>query len=563
MTATAIRKWMPLVCFLVAATLFYFENRPAYKGYFSDDDFNNIGWPTLVGNDTYYHGLMTPKFDESNFRPVGFLYYRVMGRTFKLNYPPYVVAIQCLHGLNAIILFFLLRRLNLSAVAAGAGTLFYAFHAALMEAYWKPMYVFDLLCATLCLITLLLYVRGHWILALLSFWLAYKSKEVAVMLPVVLLAFEFLRGQRNWKRLIPFFAISLSFGLQALWHNAHLAPGNNYALHFTPQLLWISIAFYASAILFLPFAGLALLALPIFVRDRRLYIGLILLVSMLLPMLLLTGRLASVYLYVPAIGLAIVVAALASRTPRWAIALFFLLWLPPNYAMMRGMRREVQAHGDQARWYTTGLLEYSKRVPPLKTVVYQGMPSFMGAWGIQCAVQEVFGRHVRAVWYLDPRAPEALAEVPMAIVGYYPVSHSVKGLLRVRDELESYIRFTDEAPAFQLGPGWYNDDAAFRWTEPLAQLSLRRPAGAGEFEIVAYIPPESLRKEGPANITVIEDETALGTQTLSETRQLRWRLPNSTTGVHRIAILAEPARHGAGYPRDLGIAVSAIGYVAR
>src|SRR5258706_13001149 len=138
MPATLVRKWTPLAFFLAAALLFYFENRPAYKGYFSDDDFNNIGWPTFVGNDTFYHGLLTPKLDESNFRPAGFLYYRFMGRAFKLNYPPYVVAIQCLHGLNALVLFFLLRRLSLSNIAAGAGALFYAFNAVVMEAYWKP-----------------------------------------------------------------------------------------------------------------------------------------------------------------------------------------------------------------------------------------------------------------------------------------------------------------------------------------------------------------------------------------------------------------------------------------
>jgi hypothetical protein len=177
-------------------------------------------------------------------------------------------------------------------------------------------------------------------------------------------------------------------------------------------------------------------------------------------------------------------------------------------------------------------------------------------------VQEVFGRNVRAVWYLDPRAQEALAEVPMAIVGYYPVSHSVKGLLRVRDEPESYISFTDEPPAFQLGRGWYNDDAASRWIEPKAEIFLRRPVGSREFEIVAFVPPESLRKDGPAHITVIEDETSLGTQTLSEPRPLRWRLPDGAAGVHRIAIVTEPVRHGAGDPRDLGIAVRAIGYVA-
>jgi hypothetical protein len=61
--------------------------------------------------------------------------------------------------------------------------------------------------------------------------------------------------------------------------------------------------------------------------------------------------------------------------------------------------------------------------------------------------------------------------------------------------------------------------------------------------------------------TVIEDGEQLGTQTPSDPRPLRWRLPDGA-GDHRIAIVTEPVRHGAGDPRDLGIAVIAIGYVA-
>jgi len=160
----------------------------------------------------------------------------------------------------------------------------------------------------------------------------------------------------------------------------------------------------------------------------------------------------------------------------------------------------------------------------------------------------------------------ALSEVPMAIVGYYPVTHTVKGLLRERDELESYVRFSDEPPGLQLGAGWYYDDAPFRWIQTKAEITLRRPARAGEFEIVAFVPPESLRKDGPAKITVIEDGQPLGTQTLSEPRPqpqpLRWKLPDGATGDHRIAIVTEPVRHGVGDPRDLGIAIGAIGYVS-
>src|SRR5690349_13252000 len=113
------------VCFsliiLAAAVLFYFENRPGYKSYFSDDDLNNLGWPTWTGIGTYLTGLITPKFYEFNFRPVGFLYYRIMGPAFHLNFLPYVLVLQALHVLHVVLLFLIARRLGLSAVAALAG----------------------------------------------------------------------------------------------------------------------------------------------------------------------------------------------------------------------------------------------------------------------------------------------------------------------------------------------------------------------------------------------------------------------------------------------------------
>src|SRR5260370_31388437 len=160
---------------------------------------------------------------------------------------------------------------------------------------WDPKYFSKVLASLLCLTTVLLYLRGHWILGLIPFWLAYKSKEIAVTLPAALLAFEWILGERKWKRLIPYFLISLNFGLQALWHNRNLPLESGYTLRFSPQTLWTTVAYYSSAIFFVPFAGLALLLLPVFVRDRRLYAGLIFVVCLFVPMLVLPGRLERVY----------------------------------------------------------------------------------------------------------------------------------------------------------------------------------------------------------------------------------------------------------------------------
>jgi len=547
MTDPVARRLIPLVLWLAAAVLFLVANRAAYKGYFSDDDLANVTWPPIVGSETFYKGLLTPQISQSNFRPVGFLYYRFMGRAFHLRYPPYVAVLQACHIVNVILLFLLLGRLGFSQLAAGAGALFFAFHAAVLEAYWKPMYVFDVLCATLCLLALLLYVRGRWLLALVPFWLAYKSKELAIMLPVALLAYEMFLGERKWKRLIPYFLISLSFGTQALLHNRGTPTANTYVMHFTPEALWTSVAFYSSAILFVPFAGLALLLLPIFVRDRRLYVGIILMVAAFVPLLVLPTRLFSVYWYVPLIGLAIAVAAIASKAPRWTIALFFVAWFPLNYVILRDKRREILALADENRWYTTGLVEYAHRVPPLKAVVYQGTPPHMQPWGVIGAIQNAFGFTVHQVWYLNPDAQQALQEVPMAIVGYYPVQHVVKGLLRTRNEPSSYIRLTDEIPFYQFGAGWDHAWGQHSVIASNAEVTLSRPAESKEFEIVAW------RPVGAAKVTVLEDGRSLGTQTLSGSRfqPLRWKLPDGAPGNTRIAIQT-----------DSYIAVQAIGYVS-
>src|SRR5205807_1171777 len=135
--------------------------------------------------------------------------------------------------------------------------------------------------------------------------------------------------KKRWKRLIPFFAISLVFGIQALLLNQ--ARHNDYSLRFSPTGIWNCMVFYASKLFLVPYAGFAVLLLPFLVRDRRVRFGVTVFCVLLIPMLLLPGRLFSVYLYVPLIGLAIAMAALTTGRMAMAIAVFFAIWLPWNY----------------------------------------------------------------------------------------------------------------------------------------------------------------------------------------------------------------------------------------
>jgi len=565
--AKRIHAWILIAAFVAATVLFYFATRAAYRGYFSDDDLDKSGWPTLLTNGRFIQEIVTPKLSEGNFRPVGFLYYRYMARWFKLNYPPWVAVLQAGHLINVVLLFFLLRRFGFTDFAAAAGALLYVFHGTLIYIYWQPQYIFEVLAAFFCMLSLLLYMNGRWILALIPFWLAYKSKEIAVTLPVALLAWEWFLGERRWKRLIPYFLISLNFGLQTLWANRNIAPDAGYALNFSLASLWHTISFYAGAIVYVPYAGFALALAPFFTRDRRVWVGLIFTAALFVPMIALPSRLETVYWYIPMIGLTIAFAVLVSHVPRWSVAVFFLAWLPLNYQMMKPKRTEMLAHGDQAHWYVNGLLELKKRFPPVAAVVYQGTPHFMGYWGIEGALHQVFGLSVDLAWYRDPAVSRAIGEMPVAFIGYYPSSHSVKGLVRQKNERESYLRITDEFPAVDLGDGWYPDDPKWRWIQPRAEITLRQTDGARAFEIAPYLPVESIQRDGPASITVLEDGRSLGTQSFADAGEqaspLRWRLPvNDTPGDHRLTIVTEPLRRLPGMPRDVGVAVRSIGYAA-
>ncbi|MGC4052262.1 MAG: hypothetical protein QM757_23255 [Paludibaculum sp.] len=222
--------WRGAALYAAAAVLFFLiANRGAYKGYFNDDDLDNLVQTRGAEISVFVEGIVSPKISPANFRPVGHFFYKAMGPLAGLHYTPYVAILQSVHLLNILLLWFVLRRFpGAQPVSAAAGVLFYAFHMACFDGYWKPMFFFDVACAAFLLLTLLLYLRGHWLLALIPFWIAYKTKEPAVTLPAVLLVYEFALGERRWKRVLPYLGISALFTIQAIFQNH--GTDNDYTL---------------------------------------------------------------------------------------------------------------------------------------------------------------------------------------------------------------------------------------------------------------------------------------------------------------------------------------------
>ncbi|MEO8595727.1 MAG: hypothetical protein ABI759_20575 [Candidatus Solibacter sp.] len=377
--------------FAVFAALFLLVNSSAYRGYFQDDEIDNLSWTPYLGPADFLKGAATPLFQPNNFRPVGHYYFHAVEELAGLDFPPYVAVLHGLHLLNVWLLWLVIRRLGSARFAAAAACLFFGLHMALFDNFWKPMYVFDVLCGTFCLASLWCYAAERWVLSFVAFWLAYKSKELAVMLPVVLAAHEVWFGKRRWKVLAPFFLTSLSFGVQGVLGNPN--KDNDYTFRFTAEALAKTSIFYAGRVFLLPYAGFAVLLFAVMARHRRTWFGLAAMLLFLFPVLFLPGRMFSAYCYLPFAGLAIALTGVAERASPAALALFLALWLPVDWREFRVRRRETLAQDAGIRTWMNGVGAFAASKEKVDAFVYEGAPAGFHSWGVEGALKYFYERN--------------------------------------------------------------------------------------------------------------------------------------------------------------------------
>jgi hypothetical protein len=533
-----IRRLLPPILALTALLLFAVANRGAYKSYFQADSIDNLSLTQALGARDFLRPLVVPKVFVNNFRPAGMLFFKLMGRWFGLWFPPYVAALQVLHILNALLLLLLMRRLQLSLLASSVGAIFFAAHMALFSAHWEPMYVFDLLCGSLCLLSLIAYVDGRWIVSFILFWLAFRAKENAVMLPLVLGVYELLFAGRRWKRLIPFFALSAVLGVQALINNA--ARNSDYTLHFDPARLWQCITFYSGQILLVPLAGFAILVLPFLVRDWRLWFGIACFLAFITPLLVLPGRLAPAYLYVPLIGIAIAAGVLAERRPKAVLAVLLLVWIPWNFVNLRRLRNTEMTRGAAAHVYVASLVKAAQTYPDISTYLYHDLP--MSWYVIPTTVQIVHHsfKEVKTLRIDDEPALAALQSQALLLLDWQPTPPpgSVVTLARTPQTTDvSYIKMDRSTPLWQLERGWnLGDRGPYRWMAPSAVVRLARPTGAKQLELTVNVAKEYFKHVRGSRLRVLIDDRLIGEHTFDRAavEVLRWNLDPAPPGTARL-----------------------------
>ncbi len=559
-------RWTRLALFAFAVmvcVLFLLANRGAYRGFFSNDDFANTA--NARSTPLSYFGaafLRSNLAGRTTFRPAAHLYYFTMVRLAGLHYEWYVAGLHILHLLNALLIWLLVRSLGADRVGAAAAALLFALNMAVFQVYWDPMYVFDLVCGTLCLLCILSYIRGPLLLSVVLFWFALKAKEMAIVLPVVLAGYEWWFGGKRWKRLTPFFAISAILATQAMIFNTR--RDDDYSLRFAPSSIWKCVRFYAARLI--PGLGISrvlafsILALPFLIRDRRVRFGIFTFVCLLGLMLLLPGRLSAAYLYVPLIGLAIALSA-ATR-PVW-LAAFLAVLLPLSYYTTRIERGQELADAHDRRAWFRPVVNFVRAHPDVDTLVYNELPVSMWDWGVNGLLSNLRpDSPPTAIYDSAPQARDDLKKPHLALLVWDRERHNVSVVARAPDV--PYLHLSLLEPEWQFGEGWIGYGSEHRWMGPQATARLLRPASARRFEVVVWVPPIYLETFHQGRLDISLDHRLLGAGVLDQPDQntFRFDAPPAQEGPVEVEFNVSPAlKDPHGSSQDFGTLIASFGFL--
>lgn len=521
-------RFPPIALAFAFFALFLAANRAAYQGYFSDDDLDNLVNTQLYGLDAFVGSFFSLTYDQYNFRPVGHLVYRWMAQTVGLTFWPYVALMQTLL-LGTVLLLYRTTSSLIGPRGAAITAFIFAFHPALIAAHWKPMYLFDVLCGFALVLAYSSYRRGRWILALALFWCGYKAKEIAILFPVVLMIEELL-NQRKWMRVIPFFLLSGTLGIQALTAN-HARPPSPYTLTFTAAAIATCARYYLLQSWGIPWISLAGWR---WAQDSRrwMILGVTAAALLLGPLLFLPGRLFAVYLFVPLLFGSIAMGAVLARCGTVVLTVGALFFMAIGLRELRAFRRVELAQATRTRSFVTATCKAFTGQPRIDRAVYEGGPGGLNVWGVEGAIRLCSGNLSLKLRRFDLHRLE---------VGESVVRWSSGGPKGEFVEIHPF--------AGELAGDWHEWEGAYRWMGQHGTITIE--TRAQDTTLVVDL-AAAQADEAEARV----DGRSLGKLRLAShgEQTLKWAIP-SMQGPKALELIAWPAVRPAGDPRSLTLAV--------
>jgi hypothetical protein len=191
------RVLYPLTAAAILAYFLFFTWKSLFL-YFDQDDIYNLymAWNKPAGQIVEANLLFWNGF----FRPLGAIFYRDLFALAGFNPMPFHIVTLLLGIANMGLCFWFTWMVSRSERVAALATLIFAFHTRLMEVWFRTAVVYDVLCFTFLYLAACLYIaarrEGGQIgiirvaAIVVCFILALDAKEMAVCLPVFLLAYE-------------------------------------------------------------------------------------------------------------------------------------------------------------------------------------------------------------------------------------------------------------------------------------------------------------------------------------------------------------------------------------
>jgi hypothetical protein len=151
------------------------------------------------------------------FRPVGMLFYWIALHVFDRNAFGYHCLLWSLHAVNVALVYWILRRFTLTQLGSSAGALLFASQAVFNDIYWTFGTIFEVVGTMLYFVGILIWSKQHRavttvILASVIFLLALKTKEMAITLPAIWLAYDVLVRQESRSRTLVQLAAPVALG---------------------------------------------------------------------------------------------------------------------------------------------------------------------------------------------------------------------------------------------------------------------------------------------------------------------------------------------------------------
>ncbi|MBI3782374.1 MAG: glycosyltransferase family 39 protein [Deltaproteobacteria bacterium] len=301
---------------------------------FTNDDYEWLEHADLRHAASIRDALLSPIWSRSFLRPLVQLSF-VLNRVFGVDALPYHLVNVVLHGLNALLVWQLARRVIGRPLEALLAALLFAAHPTMTEAVAWVSGRTELICAAFYLAALLAHHAERPRRALTLAALALLSKESAVSLPCAIAVLDGLNGRsgpQRLRRVAPYFLlIAIYFCLRALLVDeyAHgligLSPyhplsqanvilllrskitmlGQYFFEPLTVQGFWRSLLCFAAAALL----TVALARHADALRRRALAFAALWIVVTLIPYLG-TRAIPTWYVYVPLVGAALLQATM-------------------------------------------------------------------------------------------------------------------------------------------------------------------------------------------------------------------------------------------------------------